>query len=113
MHWVAHYNDGLQVDQEQGGKYHELDRSQLAAFDVWIDSHLLIRFDLRREVDGFLWRLRTRQKSNGETERFFLVGFEGAMSAVFENGSILFFGGWNDMFHPVTKLILEEQGSGE
>ena|SRR3972149_2288860 len=105
LHWVAHYEDGAKLVQKlnENDAYSRLDRQKLVIFDVLIDGNLLVRFDLRdrKKAEGFVWRIRTRLDTAGDEERYHLVGYPGAFMAVFENGVILHFGDWNDVFYPI------------
>ena len=108
LHWQAYYDNGVQINQSLGGSYASLDRKHLVAFDILLDNTLLIRFDLRSKAKEFLWRRRTALHSDGEKESYFLVGYPGSLMAVFENGIILHFGDWNDVFGPVDPFPWEK-----
>ena len=124
IYWQAIYSDSSILDQHKGAKYQDIDRSRLAAFDLWlhpdkgpgIEPRLLIRVDLRDDtIEGvgprrLIWRQRHTLSSKGEEFSFHLVGWQRtvrppqteiggrniqAIAYVFEDGAV-FLGGQFD-----------------
>lgn len=112
LHWIAHYDNGETLPQLlQNGEtntYKQIDRDRLISFDIWRNEKLLFRLDLWPNAAGkkhLIWRKRHRIRSDGTRTMFHLVGWLQEdtiqMHAVFDEGFVLSFGDWNDVFHSV------------
>ena len=114
--WCAQMSDGSTLyqrgpDGEKNG-YHQIDRNNLVAFDLWQGDHLLCRIDMRpdRLGDGrgygspkhLIWRIRHIMNDRGRDDKIHLVGWQRKVNGenvqailyVFEDGTVLLGGEW-------------------
>lgn len=115
LYWQATHSTGLILNQFQGAKYGDIDRSTLEFFDLWIypdrgpgiDPHLLVRVDLRADSlpqRRLIWRKRTERDMSGNELVYHLVGWqrtvEGrnvqAICYVFNESTVVLGGEWQE-----------------
>ena len=84
FHWIAHYNDGINLDQRDGYTYSDIDRSKMEAFGLYNGDRPIVMVDFRDNTGGdpevsprrLIWRKRSLMRSDGVRVSVHLVGWQ-------------------------------------
>jgi hypothetical protein len=125
INWQANYKNGTSLRQNgRDVTYADIDREQLASFDLWDKDKLVVRVDLSEDANGdigprrLIWRSRGLVNTKGKNVRVHLVGWQRKVSGrniqsicyVSEDGPIILAGQWQEnqpMMHAVRPLPCE------
>ena len=121
--WRAHYTDGTDLWQDGKHGYHDIDRDNLVAFDLWQGNRLLVRVDMssgdvRNGVGPKRLIWRKRHTTDGSTDQIMhMAGWQRKVNGtnvqsicyVFEDGAVLLGGQWNEneFSYPIAVLECE------
>ncbi len=84
FHWIAHYNDGSNLDQRNGATYADIDRTRMEAFSLYDGERPLVMVDFRDKIENdpevgprrLIWRKRSLMRSDGVRVSVHLVGWQ-------------------------------------
>lgn len=132
FYWVAHYDNGVILDQRQGNNYAHIDRDQLTAFGLHREDETpIVWVDFRDDTNGdsgigpkrLIWRMRHKQDSSGQHVTIHLVGWQRKVAGrnvqsichVNEEGTIVLGGQWLEdkpLMHAIVPLECEADLNG-
>jgi hypothetical protein len=123
--WQANYKNGTSLRQNgRDVTYADIDREQLASFDLWDEDRLVIRVDLSEDSNDdigprrLIWRIRNQINTKGLENRLHMVGWQRKVKGrnvqsicyVSEDGPIILAGQWQEnqpMMHAIKPLPCE------